>query len=524
MIEIKGGVGKNMIIANLMQHANKDKSIASSKLFKAVVTASLISTFSSPLFAEVATDASLGDFNKIATSKVQNQTTTLPSTLFKSSASLGQAKVMSFSGKKTSGQGSVSISLLDSRLPSPEVSDAMVKDYLSAIDKMSGDELIGNYRTWLAMKISISNLVLSAKDGFPSATEKTTAAGLESLKTRQKYVDKLLKSGDLEKINDFRDTIKKEGIEMIPGSNEMEMYRSGFAYAMSIQGVCSVIYNKDFLSNNESGLVKGDGTPVYSSSQELFESFIINHEFSHCETQGSEFIKNQTVLAAKELEKIKTSALYTAMNKEQVLLFSLFSVSYHEYMNEFYADVLGLSKTIRENNLSDRDAVALVNDIIDIRHSVGIKGDLVHATGNLLEKTKRYYEKMGKPFGYDLDGNDSDEKMSKMMSSFSKLPFNDTIKNFTIISSAKNIGNFDFKKLEITPKVGTNSIDHKPLAKLLYVSSYDIGVYTNGLRSAISKFSTGDGMYKADAIIKQYESKLTSDLTQKRNNELSLDY
>lgn len=524
MLKIKGSVDKNKVVANLIQHANNDKSIASSKIFKAVVTAAMISTFSNPIFAETIKDANLSDFNKTATTQVQSKTASLPSTLFKNLNSLSQVKVMSFSGKNISGQGSVSISLLDSRFPSSDVSSMMVDDYLRAIDNMSERDLIGNYKTWLSMKMSISNLILAAKDGFPSETEQRATVQLDSMKARLKHVEKVARDGSSEEISALRDIIKDEGMGMIPGANALEPYRAGFAYAMSIQGACSVIYNKDFLVNyNANDLSRGDGSLAYGSKRELFESFIINHEFSHCETQNSKFIKDQTDLAAKGLGKIKSSSSYASLNKEQALLLSVFSVSYNEYISEFYADVLGLSRTIKENNLSSSEASMLVNDIIDIRHTVGVKGDLVHATGSLLEKVKRHYDREGMPFGYDLDGDDTDVRMAKMMSSFSKLPFNDAIKNFTMISSAMNVGNYSFKDETITPKMGSHNVDHKPIAKLLYISSFDIANYTSGLRSALNKFSVGDDNEKIDNVVKKYEGRLTSDLVQEKKF-MSLDY
>ncbi|MGX8249825.1 hypothetical protein, partial [Escherichia coli] len=67
MLKIKGSVDKNKVVANLIQHANNGKSIASSKIFKAVVTAAMVSTFSNPIFAETIKDADLSAFNKTAT-------------------------------------------------------------------------------------------------------------------------------------------------------------------------------------------------------------------------------------------------------------------------------------------------------------------------------------------------------------------------------------------------------------------------------------------------------------------------
>jgi len=524
MISIRQKVSQNALAANLVEHAKKDRSIKSSGVFKTIVTASLISVFSNPIFAETVSAAALAEHAKPAAVTVSSEVSSLPLALFKDLNSSSNVKVMSFSGKNTSGGGDIKSGLLDSRFPLSEVYAGIRENYANSIEQMNDRELVGNYKSWLKIRMSMLELILSAKDGLPKQSMDDRQKDLDELKYRLDAVEKTDFDNDKIAMPEFRRFVLNEGEKSLPSEDAVEQYKDGFAYAMSLYGTCSVLYNHDaFPDIYASSMSKIDNSAVYGTSADLISAYFVNHELSHCESQQSRFLMANNELASKEIGKLKNHKQYSSLDKEQSLMFSILSINYSEYMSEFYADLLGISKTIKSNNMSSGEAQMLVNDVINMRNTLGINGDVIHATGSLLEKAKQYYDKKGMLFGSDLGGGDTDEKVSEMVNAFGGNNFLDAMRMFTVVASIRGETNIDFKTAKSYRSEVRDKVDYKAISKVLSVSQNDINNYTKNLRFALNSFSTdGDGS-NIIRLVKDEEKSLKKALLEKESL-LSFDY
>lgn len=516
MIKLKNKLCSKELITNLVENSKKEKGVLSSKIFKAVLTGTLISLLSTPVFADTIRDQVTAQ--ELQTKKINTNSADVTSKIFRGLESSGKVKSISFSEKSSYKKEIVNITAFTPDPSATMITDSIYETYVESIEKTEKKQLISNYISWLNNAKAKNEFLYIVKDKESRQIIDNINRSINEIESTDFDLDKGA-------IGELKNLIVDSGLNGLPDSQKIKaLNKTELAYAIQIMGVCSIVYNENiFREVISTGITKKDGTKIYASKDEVLKSFILNHEIAHCTSGNSPFLINSNLSAAKELELVKSKSDYSSLSFNEKTVFNIFAANYLTYAPEFYADVVGISRTIKEKGLSNSEAINLINDIIDIRNSTSLNGDISHATGHLLEKTKDFYSRKGVLFGADLLDNDADAKISSMVSSFSKTPFMDAMRDFVIIASANHKKTIDIKNINIADKKLYMELDYSKISNVIQVSNKDINKFVNRSRSVLNKFAVSEDIKKISGVVKGIEIAIKNDLSAKKEF-LSMEY